>query len=102
MHVWTILIGAWGLAACGGQVVAIKMPLDANPSGHHTCVPAGESGYACESRYTFHQYDREVEVKRDDCPYGVSRVYVETSAWGKVTRVQYTCATAPAGDFPKE
>ena len=102
MQALKILISAWPLVACGGQVVAIKVPLDANPSAHYTCVPEGESGYACQSRYTFHQYDREVEVKRDECPYGVSRVYVETSTWGKVTRVQYTCATAVAGDFPKE
>jgi hypothetical protein len=96
------LVG-WPLAACGGQVVAIKMPeSDPNASGHYTCTPAGKSGFECHSLYTFHQYDREVEVKKEHCAYGVSRVYVETDWRGNVTRVQYTCGTLPSGNFPTE
>jgi hypothetical protein len=98
-----ILLGSYLLAGCGGQVVAIKMPQhDPNPSAHYTCTPEGKSGFACESRQTFHQYDREVEVSRQHCAVGVNRVYVETDWRGNVTRIQYTCGTLPSGEFPKE
>lgn len=90
-------------AGCGGQVVAVKVAeVDPNGSAHYTCVPNEGHGYDCSSRYTFHQYDREVTVSKDHCAYGVSRVYVETDWRGAVTRIQYTCGTPPSGDFPTE
>lgn len=96
-------MGALLLSGCGGQVVAIKLPQsDENASAHYTCTPDGDHGYKCESRYTFHQYDREVEVSKQQCAYGVSRVYVQTDWKGNVTHIQYTCATLDAGDFPKQ
>src|SRR5689334_21175841 len=101
MRTCELILGGYLLSACGGQVVAIKLPqYDPNPSAHDTCVPEGESGFACRSRQTFNQYDRELGVSSQQCAYGVSRVYVETDWRGNVTRLQYTCSTAAAGDFP--
>jgi hypothetical protein len=100
-----VFISLYGLllAACGGQVVAIKMPdADANASASYTCVPEGKSDYECESKYSFHQYDRVVRVSKQHCAYGVSDVYVETDFRGNVTRVQYTCNTLKSGDFPTD
>lgn len=100
MRTLQLLLGGCLLVGCGGQVVAIEMPHDPNPSAHYTCWPDGESSFQCQSRQTFHQYDRVVSSSREHCAYGVSRVYVETNWQGDVTRVQYTCGTAPVGEFP--
>lgn len=96
----TVLVA---LAALGcGEVVTVKTPASGNPNGSYTCTPEGEHGFACQSRYSFHQYDREVTVSKQQCAYGVSQIHVETNWRGKVTRIQYTCALLQSGDFPSE
>lgn len=103
MRASVLFLGGYLLAGCSGQVVAIKVPeRDPNASAHYTCEPKGESGFECVSRQTFNQYDREVAVNPQHCAYGVYRIYVETDWRGNVTRIQYSCASAPAGEFPRE
>jgi len=94
----TLLFGVIGCG--GGEVVAVKfVGKDANPSAYYTCKPDAGTTFVCGSGQSFHQYDRELDVG-PACPYGIASVYVETSATGKVTRLQYDCAVAPIGGFP--
>lgn len=108
----TLLFGC--LAAClwgcgGGEVVAVKLmhpdasATDPNPNGYYLCprAEADPPTFACQSGQQFHQYDRVVEAGAQ-CPYGIASVYVETSASGRVTRLQYACALAPVAGFPTE
>lgn len=92
------------LAATGcGQVVAIKVAKqDPNPQGYYVCVPS-ESGttFVCQSDRAFHQYDAELAAG-EPCEYGVANLHVESNWRGKVTRIQFSCATPPVGEFPKE
>lgn len=91
------------VSSCGGQLVAIKLPKqDPNPNAYYVCKPTeGAPTFECRSERAFHQYDRQLAVPEEQCPYGVANVYVETDWRGKVTRVQYVCGTAPVGDFPQ-
>jgi hypothetical protein len=94
----TLLFGVVGCG--GGEVVAVRfVGKDANPSAYYTCKPDAATSFACGSGQAFHQYDRELDMGQA-CPYGIASVYVETSATGKVTRLQYDCAVAPIGGFP--
>lgn len=92
------------LSGCSGQLVAIKLPKqDANPQAYYVCAPsAGGASFDCRSERAFHQYDRELVVTEQQCAFGVADMYVETNWHGKVTRIQYVCATPPVGGFPNE
>jgi hypothetical protein len=85
-----------GVAGCGGgEVVAVRFAgKDANPSGYYTCKPDAGTTFVCASAQVFDQAARELGVGQA-CPYGIASLYVETSATGKVTRIQYDCAAAP-------
>ena len=98
----TLSVVFW-LSACGGQVVAIKLPKqDANPNGYYVCTPsAGGATFDCRSERAFHNYDREL-LAGTECEYGIANVYVETDWRGNVTRIQYVCTTPPVGGFPSE
>ncbi len=96
------------LGGCGGgEVVAVKFvhpdgeASNPNPSAHYTCQPAEGATFACRSGQSFHQYDRVLEAGAL-CQYGVASVYVEASGSGKVTRIQYVCATPRTGGFPPD
>ena len=99
-----ILLGCLllGLSGCGGEVVELRFARDSNANGSYLCQPSAGPEFACKSGQAFHQFDRVEEVK-EDCPYGVASVYVETSSSGKVTRMQYACATPKVvDDFPPD
>jgi hypothetical protein len=93
-----LALGLWGCG--GGEVVRIKIvrqdrtALDANASAHFTCAPNQGTTYSCRSGQTLNQFDRDLEAGAE-CSYGIASFHVETSASGKVTRIQYVCATAP-------
>jgi len=91
------------LAPACGQVVAIKVARhDPNPSGYYVCEPSGNGeAFACKSDRAFHQYDAELAAG-EPCEYGIANLHVETNWRGKVTRIQFSCAVAPVGEFPKE
>jgi hypothetical protein len=100
----TLTLGCFlWLSGCGGQVVAVKLPMqDPNPNGYYVCVPgAGGASFDCKSERAFHQYDREL-LAGEHCEYGVANLYVETNWHGTVTRIQYVCGTAPVGGFPND
>lgn len=96
------IIGFFWVTGCGGQVVAIKLPkYDPNPNAFYVCEPSSAgASFECRSERAFHQYDRELVVGKEQCDYGISTLYVETSSHGKVTRIQYQCAVAEVEDFP--